>query len=187
MRRRARERHEHEVEAVHMPPVQSAEKEEDAMSSGYYVGKVPETKSAEGLLFNSYIKSLWDMGGMRAQLRYSEFCDVAHRRLELLLSNRPVLLGLRHELTPDWLGGWLLAHHEGSALYVHFAYVKHPFRRQGYATALLDAALERTGEPERLYATHDHPRWRELIARKGFELKPLSALRSATFLQEKSS
>lgn len=153
------------------------------MSARYFIGDVPA--SAEGLLYNSYIKSLWDMGGMRAQLRYSEFCDVAHRRLELLLSHRPILLALRADLTPEWVGGWFIAHHvpETSALYVHWVYVKHPFRRQGYATALLDAALERAGEPERLYVTHDHPRWRELAARKGFEVAPLSTLRTF-FLQE---
>lgn len=141
----------------------------------YFVGPVP--KSAEGLLYNSYIKSLWDMGGMRAHLRYSEHCRVAHDRLEELLSHQPILLGLCADLSPEWVGGWLLAHRQDDALYLHWTWVRHPFRRQGYATALLDAALTSAGEPARICATHDHPRWRELARRKGIEAVPLSSLK----------
>jgi GNAT superfamily N-acetyltransferase len=138
----------------------------------YYVGDVPS--SAEGLLYNSYIRSAWDMGSARSLLRYSEFCRIAHERLEHLIGKSGrILLALRAEDTPEWVGGWLLASRRANALAVHFVYIKHPFRRRGWATALLDAALERANEPEDIVATIDIPRWRDLLARKNVRLVPM--------------
>lgn len=144
----------------------------------YFVGPCPD--GAEGFLYNTYIKSYWDMGGVRAQLRYSEHCDMAHRRLEELLGRKPILLVLSARETPRWFGGWLLAEVGGVApshkLCVHWCYVKHPFRKRGYATTLLDEALRIAGEPEHIVATHDIPRWRPVLTRKGIALQPLGEL-----------
>lgn len=117
-------------------------------------------ESAHPLVYNSYLRSRWELSAAESELSKDEFCALHHRRLEALLASRPLALAIGADGSPDWVGGWLLAHASPERLVVHWIYVKHPFRRQGLASALLGGALARAGEPPEIASTYRVPRYR---------------------------
>lgn len=153
-----------------------------------YVIKEPDA-SAEPLIYSSYLHSLWDSRGTNlrhgqtvkvsrdiAGLTKTEFFPVYHKRLESLLSAADRILLCVGSATPgeeEWVGAWLLGDAHGGKLRIHWVFVKTVYRRRGFATALLDAALRRAGDPTEIVATHEHPRWARKMAEMGIVREPL--------------
>jgi GNAT superfamily N-acetyltransferase len=153
----------------------------------YAITEPPQ--SAEPLLYNSYLHSLWDglnerpKRGMQrvrsasiAGLTKNEFYEAYHRRFEKLLAHPNRLLLAVTSTTQgeeDWVGAWLLGDTDEDLLRVHWLFVKSPYRRRGFASALFDAALRRVGDPSQVVATHEIPRWSAKIREMGIRREPL--------------
>ena len=156
----------------------------------YQIARPPE--SATALLFSDYLRSLWDAlnppakrGAPRVRSREmagltdAEFFKVYHQRFESLLERpRAIKLALvsSEPGEENWVGGWLLGEPGEDSLRIHWVQVKGPFRRRGFATALVDEALRQAGDPAHIVATHSHPRWVDKMQQLGIRREPLGRI-----------
>ena len=126
---------------------------------------VPYPDEAMPLLYSSWFASTRRADPTARAMSGREWRSVLGGRIQRVLDAAPLALALVDPAIPGWIGGWIVAHACPTALAVHYVYVKGAQRRQGYALALLDAAIGYAGEPATTVTTANAPRWRDVLER----------------------
>jgi len=113
-------------------------------------------KSDVRFITNSWLKSYREahtVKGCPNQLYFS----YQHKIIEALLPASGVLV-LCDTKDDDHILGWLVYQRAQDMVLIHYAYVKHPFRRKGLATNMIRALLEvepaQDGGPPTVLYTH---------------------------------
>lgn len=104
----------------------------------------PATEDDLPLVFNSWIKTMWDSEGPRSHVRKAAY-DAGTRRVARRLVETSTLVVACFPEEPDEILSW--ACFDGDRQRLHFVYTKAgpraaPYRRQGYARALLRTIRE---------------------------------------------
>lgn len=112
-------------------------------------------------IFNSWLKSYRNSLFAR-NMHNTIYFDQHHKVVERLLKTSEVLIACDQK-DPSSCYGYIVAEKVDNIFVLHFTYVKHPFRKFGVATALLNAFDHNLSQAS-IY-TH-HTRVAELLAPK---------------------
>lgn len=96
------------------------------------------TKEDISFLFSSWLKSFRDSGTMCRNITNTVYFESHHKLIERILRRASVNVACDAD-HPDQLFGYIVAETIDGIFVLHYIYVKHPFRRTGIGSALLNS------------------------------------------------